>query len=123
MSEAKKKTTSVKKSAKKTATKSTKTATVKKAATGTATKKTKAKKTAAEPAAKRVRKVSAKAKIGGKLRIKQVRSGIGHTGTMRRTLRALGLRHHQAEVVIVDNPSVRGMVHQVQHLVRVTEEV
>jgi hypothetical protein len=32
----------------------------------------------------------------GKVRIKQVRSGIGHSWRMRLTLEALGLRHHQA---------------------------
>jgi len=34
----------------------------------------------------------------GKVRIKQVRSGIGHSWRMRLTLEALGLRHHQSEV-------------------------
>ena len=32
----------------------------------------------------------------GKVQIKQVRSGIGHSWRMRLTLEALGLRHHQA---------------------------
>ena len=54
------------------------------------------------------------------LRIRQVRSGIGHAETYRRTLRALGLKHHQDEVVKPDVPSVRGMVRKVRHLVRVT---
>jgi large subunit ribosomal protein L30 len=56
------------------------------------------------------------------LRVKQVRSGIGHAETYRRTLRSLGLRHHQQEIVLHDSPSVRGMLHKVQHLVRVSEE-
>jgi large subunit ribosomal protein L30 len=56
----------------------------------------------------------------GMLRIRQVRSGIGHAEKYRRTLRALGLKHHQDEVVRPDTPSVRGMVHKVRHLVRVT---
>jgi large subunit ribosomal protein L30 len=56
------------------------------------------------------------------LRIKQVRSGIGHAVTYRRTLEALGLRHHQAEIVVQDTPSTRGMIHKVKHLVRVTPE-
>jgi large subunit ribosomal protein L30 len=59
---------------------------------------------------------------GGRLRVKQVKSGIGHAETYRRTLRALGLRHHQQEIVVHDTPSVRGMLHKVRHLVRVTEE-
>lgn len=59
---------------------------------------------------------------GGGLRVKQVRSGIGRTASLRRTLRALGLRHHQHEVVVADTPSIRGMLFKVRHLVRVTEE-
>ncbi|HXY20923.1 MAG TPA: 50S ribosomal protein L30 [Gemmatimonadales bacterium] len=57
---------------------------------------------------------------GGKLRVKQVRSGIGHPAVHRRTLRAIGLKHHQDVVVVVDSPSLRGMLNQVRHLVEVT---
>ncbi len=56
----------------------------------------------------------------GKLRIKQVKSGIGQTWRMRRTLQALGLRHHQDVVVQQDSPSLRGQLKQVRHLVKVT---
>jgi large subunit ribosomal protein L30 len=56
----------------------------------------------------------------GKLRIKQVRSGSGHSYRMKRTLEALGLTHHQAEVVHADHPALRGMLQQVRHLVDVT---
>lgn len=56
----------------------------------------------------------------GKLRIEQVRSGIGQTWRMRRTLAALGLRHHQDVVVQQDSPSLRGQLKQVRHLVQVT---
>ena len=58
----------------------------------------------------------------GKLRIKQVRSGSGHSYRMKRTLEALGLKHHQDEVVQTDHPALRGMLIQVRHLVRVTAE-
>lgn len=54
------------------------------------------------------------------LSVKQVRSAIGHSETMRRTLRALGLRHHQAVVELPNNASVRGMLYKVRHLVDVT---
>jgi large subunit ribosomal protein L30 len=57
---------------------------------------------------------------GGKLRIKQVRSGIGHAYTMRLTLESLGLKHHQDEVVHPDSPSLRGQLKRVRHLVEVT---
>ncbi len=56
----------------------------------------------------------------GQLRIKQVRSEIGHPEAMRRTLRAIGLRHHQQEVIKPDTPSLRGQLKQVRHLVEVT---
>ena len=56
----------------------------------------------------------------GKVRIKQVRSEIGHSWRMRRTLEALGLRHHQDEVVHTDSPSLRGQLKQVRHLIEVT---
>jgi large subunit ribosomal protein L30 len=56
----------------------------------------------------------------GKLRIEQVRSGIGHPAKMRRTLEAIGLRHHQDVIVKQDSPSLRGQLKQVRHLVEVT---
>ena len=52
--------------------------------------------------------------------IEQVKSGIGQTWRMRRTLQALGLRHHQDVVVQQDSPSLRGQLKQVRHLVQVT---
>jgi len=58
----------------------------------------------------------------GKLRIKQVRSGNGHSYRMKRTLEALGLKHHQAVVVHHDHPALRGMLRLVRHLVQVTPE-
>ena len=57
----------------------------------------------------------------GKIRIKQVRSGIGRLSTHRRTLRALGIRRHQKSVVHTDTSAIRGMIRQVRHLVEVTE--
>jgi large subunit ribosomal protein L30 len=56
----------------------------------------------------------------GELRILQVRSGIGRPAFERRTLEALGLKHHQDVVVKKDHPSIRGMLHQVRHLIEVT---
>lgn len=58
----------------------------------------------------------------GSLRIKQVRSGSGHPARMKRTLEALGLKHHQDEVVHADHPALRGMLQQVRHLLVVTAE-
>ena len=53
------------------------------------------------------------------LRVKQIRSEIGHPETMRRTLRALGLQHHQQTVQVPNNSSIRGMLIKVRHLVEV----
>lgn len=58
---------------------------------------------------------------GGKLRVKQVRSGIGHPATQKATLRSIGLKHHQDVVVVADTPSVRGMIFKVRHLVEVSK--
>ncbi|MDA8216974.1 MAG: 50S ribosomal protein L30 [Dehalococcoidales bacterium] len=55
----------------------------------------------------------------GKLRITQVRSGIGHIQNQRETLRSLGLRRMHMTVEHQDNPTIRGMVNTVAHLVRV----
>ena len=55
-----------------------------------------------------------------RLRVKQVKSGIGHPAPHRATLRAIGLKHHQDVVVVADSPSLRGMLNQVRHLVEVT---
>ena len=56
----------------------------------------------------------------GKLEIRQTRSGSGKPARVRRTLLALGLKHHQDVVVQADHPALRGMLYQVRHLVRVT---
>jgi large subunit ribosomal protein L30 len=53
--------------------------------------------------------------------VTQVRSGIGRPALHRRTLRALGLHRHQQSVIQADTPSLRGMLFQVRHLVKVEE--
>ena len=73
----------------------------------------------AKKAAKEKPAASAAAAPGGQLRVKQVRSGIGHAATYRRTLEALGLKYHQHEVVVRDHPAVRGMLRKVWNLVSV----
>ncbi|HET9064644.1 MAG TPA: 50S ribosomal protein L30 [Gemmatimonadales bacterium] len=55
-----------------------------------------------------------------RLTVKQVRSGIGHAETMRRTLKAIGLKHHQATVEVDNTATMRGMLTKVRHLVDVT---
>ena len=61
------------------------------------------------------------AKKAKKLRITQVRSGIGRQSTHRRTLRALGIKRHQHSVVHEDTPAIRGMINQISFLVDVEE--
>ena len=56
----------------------------------------------------------------GQLKITQVRSAIGHPHPVRRTLEAIGLKHHQQTVIKADTPSLRGQLKQVRHLVEVT---
>lgn len=57
----------------------------------------------------------------GEVQIKQVRSDIGHSLTMRRTLEAIGLKHHQDVVVKQDSESLRGQLKKVRHLIKVTD--
>ncbi len=56
-----------------------------------------------------------------KLRIKQVKSGIGRTKRQKLTLQALGLKrmHHTLEVV--GTPQILGMIAKVDHLLEVEE--
>jgi len=56
-----------------------------------------------------------------KLRITWVRSAIGCNGRQRATVRALGLHRLHESVYHDDNPSLRGMLHAVRHLVQVDE--
>ena len=56
-----------------------------------------------------------------KIKITQVRSGIGRPLRQKKTLEALGLRkmHHSVEKDAT--PQILGMVQKVQHLIRVEE--
>ena len=54
-----------------------------------------------------------------KLKVKQVRSGIGRPADQRATLRGLGLTRMGRTRILKDTPQVRGMIRKVQHLVEV----
>jgi large subunit ribosomal protein L30 len=56
-----------------------------------------------------------------KLKVTQIRSGIGYNQSQRDTLRTLGLKRMHDTVVKEDRPEIRGMVHAVRHLVSVEE--
>ena len=55
------------------------------------------------------------------IKIKQIKSRINCPKVQKRTLDALGLRKMNHTVVKEDNPSIRGMVQAVHHLVEVTD--
>lgn len=56
-----------------------------------------------------------------KLRVTLVRSTIGNQVRHKRTAKALGLHHPNMVVEHPDNPSVRGMINRIKHLVKVEE--
>ena len=55
------------------------------------------------------------------LRVTQIKSTIGRPKDQGLTLKALGLGKIGRTVEKVDNPSVRGMIFKVKHLVKVDE--
>ena len=56
-----------------------------------------------------------------KLRLTQIRSGIGQSHRHRGTLRALGLGKIGRTAEHDDNPVIAGMLRKVRHLVKVEE--
>ena len=57
-----------------------------------------------------------------KVKVTQIKSGIGTKPKHRGTLRALGLRGIGKTNTIEDGPVVRGMIARVPHLIKVEEE-
>jgi len=53
-------------------------------------------------------------------RVKLKRSLIGSTKSQKETVRCLGLRRINQEVVVADNPANRGQIYKVHHLVEVS---
>lgn len=54
-----------------------------------------------------------------RLKIRQVKSGIGRLKNHKRVLRALGLRHPGSVVEHGDGATIRGMIERVKHLIEV----
>jgi len=54
-----------------------------------------------------------------KLKVTQVRSGVGRSETQNKTLEGLGLRGPRRTKVLEDTPAIRGMIRKVAHLVTV----
>lgn len=53
-------------------------------------------------------------------KVKLVRSLIGRNKKVRDTVRCLGLKRINHEVVIKDNPAQRGAIFKIQHMLEVT---
>lgn len=56
-----------------------------------------------------------------RLKVTQIRSGIGGKENQRQTLRSLGLKRISHTVVKEDRPEIRGMIATVSHLVTFEE--
>ena len=56
-----------------------------------------------------------------KLKITQIKSGIGFPADQKRTVRALGLKRMNDSVEQSASPAVLGMIFKVKHLVKVEE--
>jgi len=56
-----------------------------------------------------------------KLRLKQVRSGIGRPLRQKRTLQALGFKRLHQVIEVEASPAISGMVDSVRHLLEVEE--
>ena len=56
-----------------------------------------------------------------KLRVTLVKSPIGNQQRQKLTVKALGFQRLNESIVHPDNPSIRGMIYKVRHLVRVEE--
>ena len=54
-----------------------------------------------------------------KIKVTQIKSGIGRPETQKRTLAGLGLRGPHKSAVLLDTLSIRGMIRKVSHLVTV----
>ncbi|OGP83406.1 MAG: 50S ribosomal protein L30 [Deltaproteobacteria bacterium RBG_16_54_11] len=57
----------------------------------------------------------------GYIKIKLVRSGIGHPRKHRAVLRGMGLTRLNKVVALKDTPQTRGMIKKVSHLLEVIE--
>jgi large subunit ribosomal protein L30 len=56
------------------------------------------------------------------LKITQLKSTIGSPPKHKRTMKAIGFHHNSETLIKEDTPQLRGMLHQVRHLVKVEEQ-
>jgi large subunit ribosomal protein L30 len=59
--------------------------------------------------------------MAAQLRVTYVKSAIGHAREQKDTVKALGLRRLHQTTTLPDNPSVRGMLQKIPHLLHVEE--
>ena len=57
-----------------------------------------------------------------KVKIKQVRSGIGRPERQKRTLEALGFKRLNQTIEVEVSPQVQGMINAVSHLIEIVDE-
>ena len=57
-----------------------------------------------------------------KLKLTQVRSGIGHTKRQKRTLEALGFKRLNHTIEVEVTPQIEGMIRKVNHLIKIEEK-
>lgn len=57
-----------------------------------------------------------------KIKVTQIKSGIGSTKRQKRTLEALGIRKMNNTIEVENNPQVQGMITKVRHLLKVEEK-
>jgi large subunit ribosomal protein L30 len=67
------------------------------------------------------KKEAAAAPASGTIKIQYYRSSIGYSHTQKSTVRSLGITKLNQIVERVDNPSMRGIVAKVPHLLRIVE--
>ena len=59
--------------------------------------------------------------MASKLKITWIKSQIGCKQTHRQTIRALGLHRLNESILKEDTPSIRGMIHAVDYMLKVEE--
>jgi len=57
-----------------------------------------------------------------KIKVTQIKSGIGSTKRQKRTLEALGIRKMNNAIEVENNPQIQGMITKVRHLLKVEEK-
>jgi large subunit ribosomal protein L30 len=57
-----------------------------------------------------------------KIKLTQIKSGIGSTKRQKRTLEALGIRKMNNTIEVKNTPQIQGMITKVRHLLKVEEK-